>query len=110
MTVYFHNVPDAAHALASYQTDPRPGIVLAGNIATMARLVEASGGSIRNVNIGGVHHAPGRVPRLRYVFLNAAEAQGLREIAERGVTVSAQDLPGTKPVVLDELLTATLDA
>ncbi len=110
MTVYFVNVQDAAVALPGYQADARPGIVLAGSIATMARLVEASNGSIRSVNIGGVHHAPGRVPRLRYVFLNATEAQGLRDLSARGVTVSAQDLPGAKPVALDDLLTATLDA
>ena len=110
MTVYFHNVTDAALALPGYQADARPGIVLTGNIATMARLVEAGNGSIRSVNIGGVHHASGRVPRLRYVFLNTAEAEGLRGIAEQGVSVTAQDLPGTKPVQLDDLLAATLDA
>jgi PTS system mannose-specific IIB component/fructoselysine and glucoselysine-specific PTS system IIB component len=110
MTVYFHNVQDAAAAIPGYEADARPGIVLAGNIATMARLVDATNGAIRRVNIGGVHHAPGRVPRLRYVFLTAAEERELRDIAERGVVVSAQDVPNAKPIVLDELLTATHDA
>ncbi len=110
MSVYFHTVPAAAAALPDYQTDPRPGIVLAGDIGTMARLVDAARGSIRAVNVGGVHHSPGRTPRLRYVFLTAAEEQGLRAIAERGVDVTAQDVPGARPVALEELLSTTQTA
>ncbi len=110
MSVYFHSVTAAAELLATYQADARPGIVLTGDIGTMTRLVDAAGGSIHAVNVGGVHHSPGRAPRLRYVFLTAAEEQGLRAIAQRGVDVSAQDVPGARPVPLDELLGATLDA
>ncbi len=110
MSVYFHDVPSAAAALPGYQADARPGIVLVGDIGTMTRLVDATNGSIHAVNLGGVHHSPGRTPRLRYVFLTNAEEQGLRAIAQRGVDVSAQDVPGARPVPLDELLSATLDA
>lgn len=109
MSVYFHDVPSAAVALPGYQDDPRPGIVLVGDIGTMGRLVDAAGGSIHSVNVGGVHHSPGRTPRMRYVFLTAAEEQGLRGIAARGVDVTAQDVPGARPVGLDELLATTLD-
>ena len=110
MSVHFHSVDDAAVALGGYQADPRPGIVLVGDIGTMARLVDKAGGSIRNVNVGGVHHSPGRIGRLRYVFLTPAEEQSLRGIAARGVHVSAQDVPGARPVPLDELLAADPDA
>ena len=109
MSVYFHDVPAAATALPGYQADPRPGIVLVGDIGTMARLVDAAGGSIREVNVGGVHHSPGRTPRMRYVFLTGAEEQGLRDIASGGVDVTAQDVPGARPVPLNELLATTLD-
>ena len=110
MSVYFHTVADAAAALARYQADPRPGIMLVGDIGTMARLVETAGNGIHAINICGVHHSPGRTPRLRYVFLTPAEEQALRAIAQRGVRISAQDVPGARPVALDELLTATIDA
>ena len=75
----------------------------------MARQVDAAGGSIHAVNVGGVHHSLGRRPRMRYVFLTVGEEQGLRAIAARGVEVTAQDVPGARPVGLDELLATTLD-
>lgn len=106
MSVHFHSVTSAAAALPAYQSDPRPGIMLVGDIGTMARLVAASNGTIDHVNIGGVHHSPGRIGRLRYVFLSADEETGLRAIAASGVDVSAQDVPGARPVPLEELLAA----
>lgn len=109
MAVHFLSVDDAAASLHKFQSDPQPGIVLAGDIDTMARLVERSGGSIRTVNVGGVHHSPGRIPRLRYVFLTSAEENGLRDIARSGVEVSAQDVPSARAVPLDEMLSASLE-
>ena len=110
MTVYFHNVEDTARALPTYQTDRRSGIVLVGDIGTMSRLVDASHGSIKQVNVGGVHHAPGRTGHLRYVFLTVAEEEGLRAIARAGVSVTAQDVPSARAVSLEELLSANPDA
>ncbi len=110
MTVHFLSVEDAAQALPAFQSDPRTGILLAGDIGTMMRLAERAGGAIPTVNVGGVHHSPGRTPRLRYVFLTAAEESGLRAIEQLGVAVSAQDVPGARPVPLDELLSSTLDS
>ena len=109
MSVYFLGVDAAASTLPEFQADARPGIVLVGDIDTMTRLVEQSDGAIRSVNVGGVHHAPGRVPRLRYVFLTPAEEVGLRKIEQLGVDVTAQDVPGTRAVPLDELLDTTID-
>jgi mannose/fructose/N-acetylgalactosamine-specific phosphotransferase system component IIB len=110
MSVYFHSVTDAAAALPMYQADPRPGIVLVGDIGTMRRLVQASDGAIRSVNLGGIHHSPGRTARLRYVFLTPSEEAALRAIEQYGVTVTAQDVPSSRPVPLDELLEAPRDA
>lgn len=107
MSVYFHTVEDAAARLPDFDRNPQPGIVLVGDIATMQRLVAASHGQIRAVNVGGVHHAPGRVGRLRYVFLTAAEEAGLEAIASLGVEVTAQDVPAARPVPLAELLAST---
>lgn len=109
MQVHFLSVDDAAKALPRFQTDPRPGILLVGDIGTMKRLVVAANGSIRAVNIGGVHHALGRTPRLRYVFLTSAEEKELQAIADLGVQVSAQDVPSTKPVPLADVLVSTFE-
>lgn len=103
MEVYFESVASAASHLAAYQADARAGLVLTGDIETMARLVEGTG-TIRAVNLGGIHHKPGRVQRLRYVFLTPAEEASLRALAKSGVAVSAQDVPAARPLPLDEVL------
>ena len=102
MHVYFHSVDDAAAALPKYEADERPGILLTGDIASMLRLVKQAG--IKEVNVGGIHHRADRKQRLRYVFLSPAEEKLLRDIAATGANVTAQDVPATHPVPLDELL------
>ena len=115
MDVHFVSVDEAAQHFPEYRADPRPGIVLTGDIATMRRLVDAvarseGNGAVRQVNIGGLHHRPGRAQRMRYVFLTAEEESALRDLAGRGVTVTAQDVPATRPVPLDEVLAGHGDA
>ena len=102
MDVYFLNVSDAIDELPRYRADNRPGILLTGDIETMRRLVE--GGGISAINLGGIHHRTGRTQRLRYVFLNEDEETALRELASRGVAVTAQDVPGARPIPLDDIL------
>ncbi len=103
MEVCFSSVDSAGSTLNQFSTDARMGIVLVGDIGTMQRLVNANA-VIKTVNIGGVHHSPGRTARLRYVFLTPEEEQGLRAIAAAGVEVTAQDVPGARPIPLEELL------
>ena len=103
MDVYFESVDSAAEKLPRYMSDPRPGALLVGEIATMARLAEKTG-TIRQVNLGGCHHRPGRTQRLRYVFLTPDEERALRMLAARGVEVSAQDVPSARPLALDDVL------
>ena len=102
MEVHFLSVDDALAELPDYQADARHGILLTGDIETMRRLVD--GGGIQSVNLGGIHHRAGRSQRLRYVFLSNDEETALREIASHGVSVSAQDVPGARPIPLDDLL------
>jgi len=102
MDVYFHSASDAIAALPKYVADARRGILLTGDIATMQRLVD--GGVVDAVNIGGIHSKPGRLQRLRYVFLSPDEESQLRVLASNGVKVSAQDLPGARSVSLPDLL------
>ena len=103
MDVYFESVESAGARLAAYQRDPRPGLLLTGDIETMARLVE-SAGTIPTVNLGGIHHKAGRVQRLRYIFLSPSEEAALRALRARGVVVSAQDVPAARPLPLEEVL------
>ena len=104
MAVVFHTAAEAARLLDGYRTEVRPGILLTGDIATMRALVEHGG--VRDVNVGGIHHRAGRTQHLRYVFLTPAEAQALKELAELGAVVTAQDVPAARAVPLDELLSS----
>jgi mannose/fructose/N-acetylgalactosamine-specific phosphotransferase system component IIB len=114
MDVFFLAVDDAVTSLAGYASDRRRGILLTGDIDTMARLVEGvrqnGGPPIGAVNVGGVHHRVGRAQRLRYVFLTPDEESALRALAGRGVAVSAQDVPSARAVPLDELLSGKAGA
>jgi PTS system mannose-specific IIB component/fructoselysine and glucoselysine-specific PTS system IIB component len=106
--VFFESVDSAIGRHAEFARDPRPGILLTGNIDTMRRLV-AGVSAIRAVNVGGVHHRAGRVQRLRYVFLTPEEEDTLRALARSGVAVTAQDVPAARPVPLDDVLASRGD-
>ena len=61
-------------------------------------------GRVRTVNLGGIHHRAGRVQRLRYVFLSPDEERALRALEQTGIAVTAQDVPGARPVPLHDVL------
>jgi PTS system mannose-specific IIB component/fructoselysine and glucoselysine-specific PTS system IIB component len=103
MEVYFESVDGAVERLPSLQEDSRIGIVLTGDIDTMVRLSHAVGGLAR-VNLGGIHHRPGRLQRLRYLFLSPEEEQTLKSLAASGTEVTAQDVPAARPLPLAEVL------
>jgi PTS system mannose-specific IIB component/fructoselysine and glucoselysine-specific PTS system IIB component len=105
MEVYFHSADDAIAKLPKYQADSRRGLLLTGDIATMRKLVD--GAHVDAVNVGGIHSKSGRTQRLRYVFLSKDEEQELRALASRGAKVTAQDVPGSRPVSLDDLFAGT---
>jgi len=100
--VVFASVEEARRRIPEWETDPRVGILLAGDIDTMAALVAA--GNITRVNIGGIHHRTGRSERLRYVYLTDEEAAKLRRLASDGVEVTAQDVPTARAVPIGEFL------
>lgn len=103
MDLYFDSVESAARRLAEYRADARAGLLLTGDIATMAAL-QAKVPDIACVTIGGIHHKEGRTARLRYVFLTPDEEAQLRALAARGVKVCAQDVPSAPPIPLDQVL------
>jgi len=102
MKVDFLTTADAIAAIPDYRANSGRGILLTGDIATMRRIVDGAG--VDAVNIGGIHSGNGRVQKLRYVFLSPEEERQLRELAARGAKVTAQDVPGARPVALDDLL------
>jgi PTS system mannose-specific IIB component/fructoselysine and glucoselysine-specific PTS system IIB component len=102
MEVVFASREEAAAALPRLAGDSRRGIVLAGEIGAMSGLV-AAGLAVPKLNLGGLHHKPGRTERLPYLYLTDDEMTELRQLEEAGVEVTAQDLPTATPVPLRSL-------
>jgi PTS system mannose-specific IIB component/fructoselysine and glucoselysine-specific PTS system IIB component len=57
---------------------------------------------VKKLNVGGIHHRTGRTERLRFVYLSDDERAKLRQLAAKGVDVTAQDVPTARPVPLAE--------
>jgi PTS system mannose-specific IIB component/fructoselysine and glucoselysine-specific PTS system IIB component len=96
---------DAARAqLPAWRASRARILVLTKDLTTMRRLAE--GGLLRGeeVNIGGIHYAPGRRAVLPYVFLSDDERSEMTRLADEGAVVSARDLPGARRVDLPHLL------
>ena len=98
--VEFASLEEAIGLVPAWEADARKGIVLAGDIETMAALCEGAP-SIRKVNVGGVHFRAGRTERLRYVYLSDGEAACLKRLSAAGVEITAQDVPTVSPVPLE---------
>lgn len=99
--IIFASVSEAAERLPAWEGDTRVGIVLVPDIDTATALVGQSD-RVKKLNVGGIHHRTGRTERLRFVYLSDDERAKLRQLAAKGVDVTAQDVPTARPVPLAE--------
>ncbi|MFW5946949.1 MAG: PTS system mannose/fructose/N-acetylgalactosamine-transporter subunit IIB [Gemmatimonadota bacterium] len=100
----FVSVDTAIERLPVWQQGDDRVILLTRDIDSMLRLAAAGGMKGEHVNIGGVHHAPGRARVLRYVFLGDRERKALKALAAEGVKVAARDVPGARGVGFAKLV------
>ncbi len=100
----FATVQEARDQLENWESSSSRVVVLTRDVGTMNRLARDGGLEGREVNIGGIHHAPGRTRVLRYVFLSDLERDELTELARHGATVVARDVPGARGVGLEDLV------
>jgi mannose/fructose/N-acetylgalactosamine-specific phosphotransferase system component IIB len=101
--VRFVTVAEAIGQLSEWQANGKRGLVLTGDLETMAALHAASPEIVRRINLGGIHHRPGRRERLPFVYLTDQELRRLAALEETGAVITAQDLPTTPPVALRNL-------
>jgi len=93
MDVIFAGTEDACSKLPAWDADPRRAVVLTGDVPTMAELARHNPTLVKEVNLGGIHHRPGRTKRLPYLYLTEDELSQLQSLQKSGVRVVAQDVP-----------------
>ncbi len=103
ITLEFASTAGAAAELGTWRTSLSRTLLLTGDIVTMQALHTADGAALREINVGGIHHRPGRRQRLPYVYLSDEERTGLVALEASGARVSAQDVPTAAAVPLRDI-------
>ncbi|HUH12295.1 MAG TPA: PTS sugar transporter subunit IIB [Longimicrobiales bacterium] len=99
----FASVGEARAALEGWEAEDARTILLTRDVRTMRSLMEGAGLDHAEVNLGGIHYAPGRERVLPYLFLSEEERTELRALAAGGARVSAQDVPRARKVDAQQL-------
>lgn len=100
MDIRFSTVADAGPHVTEWNMEPVRTAVLVGSIEAATALFGADTAVLRKVNLGGLHHRPGRTERLPYVYLTDAEYTALVALESDGAQVTGQDVPTATPVPL----------
>jgi PTS system mannose-specific IIB component/fructoselysine and glucoselysine-specific PTS system IIB component len=101
--VRFVSVVEAVRQLQDWESNGKRGLVLTGDLETMAALHAANPTAVHRINLGGIHHRPGRRERLPFLYLTDQELRTLTALEQGGAVITAQDLPTTPPVALKDL-------
>ena len=97
------SIDEAARSLSASLRPDTPAIVLLETIEDAVRLFEA-GHPFTNLNLGNVHHGPGRRSYTPSVFLSEADISQLKVLFRRGVRCEIKSLPTQDPMDLSPLL------
>ena len=100
----FTGTDGAIDLIPKWAKNTERGFVLTRNIATMRRLAESGVLDEVEVNLGGIHDAPGRKRVMPYLFLSDDDRGELERLHKTQVSVSAQDVPNARKISLEELL------
>ncbi len=100
----FVSVAEARDRLEEWDRSREVTVLLTRGVEAMLGL--ARGGRLRGreVNLGGIHHSPGRRKVLAYLFLDPDDEARIHALEAEGVEVTARDLPGSPRTGTDRLL------
>jgi mannose/fructose/N-acetylgalactosamine-specific phosphotransferase system component IIB len=101
--VRFVTVADATAHMSEWQSNGKRGLMLTGDVETMATLRTSNPEVVQRINLGGIHHRPGRRERLPFLYLTDQELSSLQSLEAAGAVITAQELPSTPPVGLRSL-------
>jgi len=93
MQVSILSLAEAAAFLLNPDHDDEQIILLTGSASEMAGLV-GMGVALTQVNVGGLHFGPGKKELLPFVYLGRLDFNPLRQLLQREITLSAQQVPG----------------
>lgn len=97
------SIDDAARSLSTSLRPDVPTIVLLETIDDAVRLFQA-GHPFTNLNLGNVHHGPGRRSYTPSVFLSEDDISQLKALFRRGVRCEIKSLPTQDSMDLSPLL------
>ena len=103
LEVVFATVASAGARVRAWDADDRRTAVLLGSVEAAAQFYRAAPSIVRKINLGGIHHRPGRLERLPYVYLSPEEHRLLTELSAEGAEIAGQDLPTATPVPLGSM-------
>jgi mannose/fructose/N-acetylgalactosamine-specific phosphotransferase system component IIB len=99
----FLDVAEARVHFPEWRSAPDHTFLLVRDVQTLCRLAEHGLLKGLEVNLGGIHSAPGRHRVLPYLFLSDEELEGLRRVAASGIVITARDVPSSRAIPLAEL-------
>lgn len=102
--VLFRGVAAAREALAEWAEQAIRTVLLTRDLSTMAALGSEGGLGGVEVNLGGIHHRPGRTEVRPYLFIGEEERDAVRSLVDGGAEVSGRDLPGGLRVDAEQIL------
>lgn len=103
--VLFVSVQEARERLQEWRIAPERSLLLTRDVASMLALAAEGALEGEAVNLGGIHHGPGRREVLTYLHLSPEEMEQLRALRDEGVRVFARDLPDAHKVSVQSILT-----
>jgi mannose/fructose/N-acetylgalactosamine-specific phosphotransferase system component IIB len=77
-------------------------LVLVRDVTSLLR-AKSRGLPLRHLNLGNVHHGPGRRPVSPSVYLSGEELQQLRALDASGVELEARGVPADRPIPFSEM-------
>ncbi len=91
--VIFVTGAQARRDLAGWDEGDLRTVLLTRDLETMLEVGRDGALEGKTVNVGGIHHAPGREEVLTYVHLTEEHREAIRALEAAGARVVARDLP-----------------
>lgn len=108
MQVSILSIAEAAAFLLSDEHTHEKIILLTGSAGEMAGMV-GMGLTLTQVNVGGLHFGPGKKEMLPFVYLGRLDFNPLQQLLDKGITLSAQQVPGGLEHTIDRETLANME-